>query len=73
MDEVYPYLPVSPNVCIDDQIAVDAVDLSDFHLNEDIPVGPDDDLTDLSADVSTAADSMMATILGDDPSRSAGI
>ena len=73
MDEVYPYLPVSPNVCIDDQIAVDAVDLSDFHLNEDIPVGPDDDLTDLSADVSAAADSMMATILGDDPSGSTGV
>ena len=73
MDEVYPYLPVSPNVRVDDQIAVDAVDLGDFHLNEDIPVGPDDDLADLSVDVSAAADSMMATILGDNLSGSAGV
>jgi len=73
VDEVYPYLPVSPNVHVDDQIAVDTVDLGDFHLDEDIPVRPDDNLTDLSADVSAAADSMMATILGDDPSGSTGI
>jgi len=73
VDEAYPYLPVSPNVHADDQITVDAIDLSDFHLDEDIPVGPSDDLADLSTDVSAAANSMMATILGDDPSGSTGV
>ena len=73
VDDAFPYLPVSPTVHTGDLITVDAIDNDNFHLDEDIPIGPDNDLVDLSADAVATTDSMMATLLGEDPSGSTAV